>query len=153
VKEFEGPVAGVRIVVDKNDTMIFDPTFEDLDHCHLDLTVAGTLDTITMVESQGSEVSNETMVKAFEFAHSLIKEFCHAQQDFLAEYKKVHVLPETELTVVDTDPEVIEKVKHIVTETEIKSLYNLGKLEFHDAIHHLVKSVAIKIASEKALSE
>lgn len=137
------------MVVDKNENMIFDPTFEQLDHCHLDLTVAGTLDAITMVESQGTEVSNELMVKAFEFAHSIIKEFCHAQKDFLAEYTKVYTLPETELTVVDTDPEVIEKVKGIVSEEEIKALYNLGKLEFHDALHDLVESVAEKLGYDE----
>jgi polyribonucleotide nucleotidyltransferase len=149
VKEFEGPVAWVRVVVDKDENMIFDPTFEQLDHCHLDLTVAGTLDAITMVESQGTEVSNELMVKAFEFAHGIIKEFCHAQKDFLTEYTKVYTLPETELTVVDTDPEVIEKVKNIVTEEEIKALYNLGKLEFHDALHDLVESVAEKLGYDE----
>jgi hypothetical protein len=47
--------------------------------------------------------------------------------------------------VVDTDAEVIEKFKNIVTEDEIKALYNLGKLEFHDALHDLVESVAEKL--------
>lgn len=149
VEEFEGPVAGVRVVVDKDGKMVFDPTFEQIENCHLDLTVAGTLDAITMVESQGSEVFNETMVKAFEFAHSIIKEFCHAQKDFVAEYQKVHALPKTELTVVDTDIEVIEKVKNLVTESEIQALYNLGKLEFHDAIHSLVESVAEKLGYDE----
>lgn len=145
VKEFEGPVAGVRIASDESGKFIFDPTFAELENAHLDLTVAGTLDAITMVESQGKEVSNDLMVRAFEFAHSIIKELCHAQKDFLAEYTKIHALPETELTVVDTDPEVIEKVKGIVTEEEITALYNLGKLEFHDALHDLVEAVAVKL--------
>jgi polyribonucleotide nucleotidyltransferase len=94
-----------------------------------------------MVESQGSEVSNDLIVRAFEFAHSIIREFCHAQNNFIEEYKKVHTLPETVLTVVDTDTEVLEKVRTLVTEEEILSLYGLGKLEFHDAIHTLVESV------------
>jgi polyribonucleotide nucleotidyltransferase len=69
------------------------------------------MDAITMVESQGQEVSNDLMVKAFEYAHGIIRELCNAQKDFLSEYTKVHTLPETNLTIVDTDPEVIEKVK------------------------------------------
>jgi polyribonucleotide nucleotidyltransferase len=153
VKEFEGPVAGVRIASDESGNFIFDPTFAELEKAHLDLTVAGTLDAITMVESQGSEVSNDLMVKAFEYAHGIIKDLCNAQKDFLAEYTRIHALPATEITVVDTDPEVIEKVKNIVTEDEIKALYNLGKLEFHDAMHDLVEVTAIKIATEKTLSE
>lgn len=52
VKEFEGPVAAVRIASDESGNFIFDPTFEEIAVAHLDLTVAGTLDAITMVESQ-----------------------------------------------------------------------------------------------------
>jgi polyribonucleotide nucleotidyltransferase len=153
VKEFEGPVAGVRIASDEAGNFIFDPTFAQIEAAHLDLTVAGTLDAITMVESQGSEVSNELMVRAFEYAHSLIKTLCTAQKDFVSEYTKVHALPETTLTVIDTDVEVIEKVKSIITEPEILALYNLGKLEFHDAMHDLVEDTAIQIATEIRLSE
>ena len=52
VTEFEGPVAGVRIASDEAGNFIFDPTFDQIASAHLDLTVAGTLDAITMVESQ-----------------------------------------------------------------------------------------------------
>jgi polyribonucleotide nucleotidyltransferase len=148
VKEFEGPVAGVRIASDESGNFIFDPTFVEIEAAHLDLTVAGTMDAITMVESQGQEVSNDLMVRAFEYAHEIIKTLCNAQIDFVSEYVKVHALPETVLTIVDTDPEVIAKVKDIVTESEIKSLYNLGKLEFHDAMHDLVESVKMKMEEE-----
>ncbi len=129
--------------------MIFDPTFEQIAAAHLDLTVAGTLDAITMVESQGQEVSNELMVRAFEYAHEIIKELCHAQADFLAEYKKVHVLPETTLTVVDTDETVLARVRDIITEDQVKAVYGLGKLEFHDAIHDLVESTATALGYDE----
>lgn len=145
VKEFEGPVAGVRIASDETGNFIFDPTFEQIQAAHLDLTVAGTLDAITMVESQGKEVSNDLMIRAFGFAHGIIREFCQAQNDFLTEYTKVHALPETTLTVIDTDVTVIENVKNIVTEEEIVALYHLGKLEFHDALHDLVETVSERL--------
>jgi polyribonucleotide nucleotidyltransferase len=99
VTEFEGPVAGVRIASDEAGNFIFDPTFEQIEKAHLDLTVAGTLDAITMVESQGQEVSNELMVRAFEYAHEIVKSLCNAQIDFVAEYKKIHALPITTITV------------------------------------------------------
>lgn len=149
VTEFEGPVAAVRIASDEAGNMIFDPTFEQIATAHLDLTVAGTLDAITMVESQGSEVSNDLMVRAFEYAHSIIQTLCQAQLDFMAEYKKVHALPETTLTVVDTDAEVLEKVRAIVTEDQIQAVYGLGKLEFHDALHDLVESTAAAIGYDE----
>ncbi len=149
VKEFEGPVAWVRIASDEAGNFIFDPTFEQIESAHLDLTVAGTLDAITMVESQWNEVSNELMVKAFEYAHVIVKELCSAQKDFLAEYRKTYVLPETTLTVWETDSDTVTKVQNIVTKDEIKSLYGLGKLEFHDALHTLVEEVAEKLEYDK----
>lgn len=143
VKEFEWPVAGVRIASDEEGNFIFDPTFDELQKAHLDLTIAGTLDAITMVESQGNEVSNELMVKAFEFAHSIVKEFCTAEIDFVAEYTKIHQLPETDLTIVDPNPDVYKVIRWVISEEEIQKLYNLGKLEFHDALKDLVESTKI----------
>lgn len=149
VTEFEWPVAAVRIASDEAGNFIFDPTFEQIAAAHLDLTVAGTLDAITMVESQGSEVSNELMVKAFEYAHAIIKDLCRAQQDFMVAYSAVHTLPETKLTVVDIDQEVLTKVHALVTENEIRRLYELGKLEFHDALHDLVELIAGRLEYNK----
>lgn len=149
VKEFEGPVAAVRIASDESGNFIFDPTFDQIASAHLDLTVAGTLDAITMVESQGSEVSNDLMVKAFEYAHSIIKDLCKAQYDFISAYTQVYALPTIELTIVDTDPEVLTKVHALVTEDEIQALYGLGKLEFHDVLHDLVEVVAEKLGYDE----
>jgi polyribonucleotide nucleotidyltransferase len=149
VTEFEGPVAGVRIASDEAGNFIFDPTFDQISAAHLDLTVAGTLDAITMVESQGQEVSNELMVRAFEYAHEIVKSLCNAQIDFVAEYKKVHALPTTTLTVGEMDTETVTRVRDTVTETDIQAVYGLGKLEFHDAMHDLVEAVAEKLGYDK----
>ena len=89
------------------------------------------------------------MVRAFEFAHNIIQEFCRAEMDFIEEYTKIHTLPNTELTVVDTDTDVIAKVRDNVTEEEIRALYGLGKIEFHDAIHDLVIAVSEKLGYDE----
>ena len=143
----------MRIVSDEDGNFIFDPTFSQIEQAHLDLTVAGTLDAVTMVESQGFEVSNDLMVRAFEYAHGIIREICNAQLDFLEHYQAFYALPNTTLTIVDTDLSILDQVRSIVMEDEIKSLYGLGKLEFHDAIHDLVENIAIRIASDKILSQ
>ncbi len=149
VTEFEWPVAGVRIASDEAGNFIFDPTFDQIANAHLDLTVAGTLDAITMVESQGSEVSNELMVRAFEYAHSIIKDLCRAQLNFVEEYKKIHVLPTTVLIVGSIDKDTQSMVQSIITEDDIRLVYGLGKLEFHDAMHDLVERVAEKVGYDK----
>ena len=149
VTEFEGPVAWVRIASDEAGNFIFDPTFEQIASAHLDLTVAGTLDAITMVESQGSEVSNELMVRAFEYAHSIVKTLCQAQLDFVEEYKQIHALPTVTLTVGSIDEDIQSMVQSVITEEDIRLVYGLGKLEFHDAMHDLVDQVGEKLGYDK----
>lgn len=100
---FEGPVSGVRVAVLNDETMIFDPTFDELETAILDLTVAGTCDAITMVEAGAKEVSDEIMVRAFEFAKKTIEEMCAAQLDFLVEYEKFYALPQKELIFSQLD--------------------------------------------------
>ncbi len=143
VSEFEGPVAGVRIAL-TDGGFVFDPKFDVLEKAVLDLTVAGTADAITMVESQGREIDDETMLKAFEFAHALIRELCAAQLDFLAEYRTSHALPEFRFTVRETDAELEGFVLGAVTDELVAPLFNTGKAEFHDRLHDLEDAVIEK---------
>lgn len=139
--QFEGPVSGVRIALTEDGNFIFDPSFAELEKAVLDLTIAGTEDAITMVESQASEADQATMLKAFEFAHGLIKELCAAQKDFIAEYKKSHELPVIELTIKEDNEELKEKVLSLVTTDRIIKLFNTGKQEFHLQLHALEEVV------------
>ncbi len=144
---FEGPIAGVRISADDFGNFLFDPSFEILEKSSLDLTIAGTADTITMVESQGKEVDNDTMIRAFEFGQKIITELCHAQNDFLAKYKSVHALPEVTLAIAEENPEIATFVQNNISQADIDALYGLGKIEFHDAIGEVVENIAIKYAN------
>lgn len=141
VDGFEGPVAGVRIAMDKSGNFKFDPTFEDLKTAELDLTVAGTLDAITMVEAQATETSEENMIKAFVLAHDLIKTLCQAQLDFVAEYKKTHVIPTIQLDKKEKTFSAGDKIAAFVDEEKIAKLYGTGKLEFHHMLEELDEQV------------
>jgi len=101
ITEFEGPVAGIRIALLADGTTFkFDPTITDLSMALLDLTVAGTEDAITMVESQGKEVDESVMIRAFEFAHALVRDLISAQRDFVALYHTTHPITEKKLFAV-----------------------------------------------------
>ncbi|EKD29623.1 MAG: hypothetical protein ACD_78C00334G0006 [uncultured bacterium (gcode 4)] len=144
VTEFEGPVAGVRIALLPGGIFTFDPTIEEIKTALLDLTVAGTDDAITMVEAQGQQVDEATMVRAFEFAHSIIRELVRAQSDFIATYKLVHTLPEVILSVKSIDESLFDRVDRYVTDEKIESLYHVGKTEFHDRL--VILETEVKIA-------
>lgn len=70
---FEGPVAGVRIGYVDGEFHI-NPTMTQMETSQLDLIVAGTRDSIMMVECGAFEVSEDLLLDAFEEAHDAIRE-------------------------------------------------------------------------------
>ena len=69
---FSGPLGAVRVgIVDGE--LIANPTYDESDRSELDLIVAGTADSIMMVEAGASFVNEETILRAIDFAHSEIR--------------------------------------------------------------------------------
>ena len=77
---FDGPVAAIRIASVNGEFVVY-PTFQQIEESEMDIVVAGTEKGITMVEGGASELSEETMLKAIEFAHDTIKELCKLQNE------------------------------------------------------------------------
>lgn len=80
---FNGPMAGVKVgYID--DQFILNPTPDQLLDSAMDLTIAGTAETINMVESSAKEVADATMVSALLFGFKAIQKICAAQQEIIA---------------------------------------------------------------------
>lgn len=69
---FTTPIAAVR-VGRANGQFIINPTFSELAESEINLTVAGSKDSVTMVEGGGREISEEDMLAALAFGHEHIK--------------------------------------------------------------------------------
>src|SRR5512143_2594635 len=69
---FAGPIGAVRIGM-VGGKFIVNPTYEEGRNGQLRLMVVGTADGIVMIEAGASEVDEETVVEAIEFAHTEIK--------------------------------------------------------------------------------
>ncbi|MDI6767237.1 MAG: polyribonucleotide nucleotidyltransferase [Bacteroidota bacterium] len=81
---FNGPVAEVRVGrVDGN--FIINPTFSELEKSDLDITVAGTLTSIVMVEGEAKEISEQEMLDALKFASENIRKLCELQLEMQKE--------------------------------------------------------------------
>ncbi len=120
---------------------IFDPTFAELATARLDLTIAGTMDAITMVESQANEVSEATMLRALAYAHGLVQELCQAQLEFVAKYRLSHAIPEFSLSLAEYDLVLAAKVLELVTNERITPLFHTGKTEFYERLSELEDTV------------
>ena len=83
---FMGPIAGVRVgrVQGK---WVLNPTFLQLQHSEMDIVVAGSADSIVMVEGGAIEVGEDDILGALTIGHKGIKELVAMQEELLAEVK------------------------------------------------------------------
>ena len=81
---FNGPVASVK-VGRVNGKFVINPTVKELEVSDIDLTVAGTIDAINMVEAGAKEVSEADMLDALMFGHEAIKKLVAFQLEIIAE--------------------------------------------------------------------
>ena len=87
---FNGPVSEVRIVrIDG--AFLVNPTFKEMKNVDMDLIIAGTMDSIVMVEGEMKEVSEKEMLNAIKEAHVVIKEQCQLQLDVASEVAKANL--------------------------------------------------------------
>ena len=79
---FDGPIAGVK-VGRVNGEFIINPTIAEAELSDIDLTVAGTMDAINMVEAGSKEVSESDMLDALMFGHKAIQELCSFENEII----------------------------------------------------------------------
>jgi len=130
---FNGPVSGVTIGMIDNE-FIINPTDEQLEVSKLELCVAGTSKAINMVEAAAKEVSEETMLKAIEFGHNIIKQLNTFQLEIISKVGVEKVVPE--LFSID------EAVQKDVLAYAQASMVNAIRLE--DKIERYAKIAEIK---------
>ena len=105
---FDGPISEVR-VIRKDGEFIINPGVKDIEEADIDLMVGGTYDSVTMVEGQMNEVSEDEMLEAIEYAHKVIKKQIEAQKEFASKVEKAKVKREYEKE--EMDEELYNKVK------------------------------------------
>jgi polyribonucleotide nucleotidyltransferase len=84
---FDGPVAGLRVGYDKDGKLSAFLPAEQIEAGGLDLVVAGTADAIMMVEAGASEVSEDKIVEALEYAQKAMQPAIELQKQLLDKVK------------------------------------------------------------------
>lgn len=99
---FDGPISEVRVArIDGK--FVINPTFDELEQADLEMIVAGSEDSIVMVEGEMSEVSEAEMVEAIQVAHSAIQVQCRAQVELASNVESAQTKREYEHEVHDED--------------------------------------------------
>jgi polyribonucleotide nucleotidyltransferase len=78
---FLGPIGAVRVAMIDGELVVNPTQPEVKEEATLDLIVVGTKDALTMVEAGAQEVTEETLLEAFEVAQAEIRKLCEAQED------------------------------------------------------------------------
>ena len=104
---FAGPVGCVRVGMDAEGQFILNPTYDQQLDSPLDLIVAATEEAIAMVEAGATEVSEEQMLSAMDFAHDACKKLCALQLELAA---KVGVT-KVEVPLHKPNAEILEVIR------------------------------------------
>jgi len=80
---FGGPIGAVRIGRIE-DRFVINPSLEVLEQSSLNLVVVGTDDAVMMVESESDELSEEVVLEAIQFGHSIVRKVIVLQSELQA---------------------------------------------------------------------
>ncbi len=105
-----GPIAGVRVGRLDGEWLV-NPTFQQVEMCDLELVVAGTADSIVMVEGACLEVSEREFLEAMAVGHEAIRELIELQEE-LDEITGGST-PKFEYEPVVADPELKDRVEGV----------------------------------------
>ncbi|MFZ0455726.1 MAG: polyribonucleotide nucleotidyltransferase [Ignavibacteriaceae bacterium] len=120
---FNGPIAEVR-VGKINGEFIVNPTQQQIKESDIELVVAGTADSIVMVEGESNEITEDDLLNALKFAQGEIKKLVDLQLELAKEINK-------------SKKEVVEKS---IDENLKKDVYQLAQ----DKLKEIVYSVLAK---------
>ena len=140
---FNGPVASVK-VGRVNGEFVINPTTLQSEESDIDLTVAGTFDSINMVESSAKEVAEDDMLEALMFGHEAVKELVSFQNEIIKEIGTEKMEYET----LEIANDLKEEVKALATKGIYDGLKIKGKLESKEAVTK-VKEDTINTLLEK----
>ncbi len=114
---FEGPIGEVRVCL-LGDQFVVNPTYKEIEDARLEIVVAGTEDSILMVEGEAREVSEETMLEAIKFGHEYIKQLVALQKELIEEVGKpkrlVQLYPEEEEIVKLVRELCYDKINQVI---------------------------------------
>lgn len=80
---FQGPIAAVRVgLID--DELVLLPTAAELAESTLDLIVAGSKESVLMIEGFGDQLPEDVMSDAIMFAHEAVAELCGLQEELVS---------------------------------------------------------------------
>ena len=134
---WNGPIAGISVgLVDGE--FVLNPTLEQRANNRLNLTVAGSMEKIVMIEAGADEVPDDQMLDAIIAGHTEIKKMISFINDIKAQIGK----PKFEFQSMEIDHDLLDEVEAMVGEevkaaldTDDKNVRDARLKPVYDAVH------------------
>jgi polyribonucleotide nucleotidyltransferase len=140
---FPGPVGAVRVGLDEEGSFILNPTSTDQETGGgMSIIIAGTEDSIVMVEGAAREISEDQLVAAFEFAHPHIQRIVALQKEIVAN----HGLPKRPWAPRQINPELVAGVGDAYRTDLDRAIRIVKKMEREAGIEALVVRATAELA-------
>ena len=140
-----GPIGGVRVGRIEGEWLI-NPTFSQLEMCDLEIVVAGTADSIVMVEGACLEISEDEFLEALGAAHEAIRELIDLQHELAAAAGGPP--PNFEYMKVEADPELRARVESAAKDRVAEALKLPLKEERNQALATVREDLAAEFEAE-----
>ncbi|HMB40651.1 MAG TPA: polyribonucleotide nucleotidyltransferase [Balneolaceae bacterium] len=146
---YDGPMAQVK-VGRVNGEFVINPTIDELKESDMDLIVAGTAESVIMIEGEMKEASEAEMLEAIKEGHKSIVKLCEFQEELRKEYgvEKREFTPEEKNE--DLENLVAEKVGNRLKEIVGTGL---GKEEYNGQLKELKNEIVEEITSVEEYEE
>ncbi|MFI5255894.1 MAG: polyribonucleotide nucleotidyltransferase [Gemmatimonadales bacterium] len=141
---FAGPIAAVRVGRVQGN-WVLNPTFQQLEYSDMELVVAGSIDSIMMVEGGALEVSEEDVVEALTVAQGGIRELIGFQDELL---KTAGRAPKMEWTKATITEGLHDKVRAIADVKISEALNQKDKHSRVQAVELVKKQVAEQLSAD-----
>jgi len=134
---FLGPIAGVRVGRVQGH-WVLNPTFQQIAFSDMELVVAGSQDSIVMVEGGALEVSEEDVLDSLRLSHDGIRELIAMQNELLAKVQQ----PKMAWTKAETPEGIATKVKELASGRIREALNQKDKHTRIEAVERTKKELA-----------
>jgi len=145
---FQGPIGAVRIGLVENE-FIVNPSPEELENSELDLIIAGTKDSIIMMEGEAKQVPEENVLKAIGIAQEAIKTIVESQEKFADVLGKSNIKEEKQYSeTAELEDNFRKEIKNLYGKEIKKSICISEKKERETTLKNISNQIIEKLSAE-----
>jgi len=145
---FKGPIAAVRVgKIGKR--LLLNPTFSQLEASDMDIVIAGSRDSIIMVEGSAKEISEGEMLEALHFGLEAIRDIISLEEEIAENHTKERIPFEE----VPLNEELVASVHELAFNDVLEAIGILEKNQRRSRLEEIAKDVYAQLEDQFPESE